>query len=55
MLCMTQVTEQNDYKIRYFGLNIEDPNLSEPGTFEANSIGNPDEFTHLRDRHVRLR
>lgn len=49
------MTEQNDYRIRYIGLNIEDPSLSEPGKFEAMEIGNPDESTHRGDRHVRLR
>lgn len=53
--CCAQVTEQNDYRIRYIGLNIEDPSLSEPGKFEAMETGNPDESTHRRDRHVRLR
>jgi len=49
-----QITEQNGYKIRYIGLNIEDEALSEPGSFEASEIGNPDEDTHRRDRHVKL-
>ncbi len=50
-----QVTEENGYRIRYIGLNIEDETLSEPGSFEAAETGNPDEHTHRRDRHVRLR
>ena len=49
-----QVTEENRYRIRYIGLNIEDQTLSEPGSFEARETGNPDEDTHRRDRHVKL-
>ena len=51
----SQVAEENGYRIRYIGLNIEDDALSEPGSFEALEVGNPDEHTHRRDRHVRLK
>ncbi|CAL5229802.1 g13197 [Coccomyxa viridis] len=52
---MPKVTEENGYRIRYIGLNVEDETLSEPGSFEARETGNPDEHTHRRDRHVKLR
>ena len=54
-MSVRQVAEQNGWRVRYFGLNIQDPALSQPGGFEAARTGFQDEATHSRDRHVLLR
>ncbi len=43
-----KITRELDYKIRYFGLNIEDPALSRPAAWEAADTGEPAMW--VRDR-----
>lgn len=43
-----RIAEQLRYKIRYFAVNVEDPQLSRPGPWEAASRGDP--YMWVRDR-----